>query len=146
MLPIEWINKIFERLTLVYGKAFTDRWRDIDLDAVKMDWRRELARFESRPSALTYALDNLPEKPPTCVEFRNLCANAPAPRQEAKVIEFVPANKAKMAEALRQIDTTIKCAQRDPKGWAKRIIERHKAGDKVSDISLRFAKQALRVI
>jgi hypothetical protein len=31
----------------------------------------------------------------------------------------------------------------DPRGWAKRIIEKHNAGKSVSSIALRFAKEAL---
>lgn len=32
----------------------------------------------------------------------------------------------------------------DPRGWAKRIIDKHEAGIKVSQISLKFAQEALR--
>lgn len=34
----------------------------------------------------------------------------------------------------------------DPKAWAKRIIARHNAGERVRPISLRFAKEALGLL
>lgn len=36
--------------------------------------------------------------------------------------------------------------QGDKKGWAKRIIDRHNNGFDVSPLSLKFAKQALKMI
>jgi hypothetical protein len=33
----------------------------------------------------------------------------------------------------------------DPKGWARTLIEREIEGEKISEISIRFAKQALRM-
>ena len=33
----------------------------------------------------------------------------------------------------------------DPKGWAKRILDRHDAGLEVHALSLKFAKQALKM-
>ena len=33
----------------------------------------------------------------------------------------------------------------DPKGWAKRIIDRHNASIEVHALSLKFAKQALKI-
>ena len=35
--------------------------------------------------------------------------------------------------------------QGDKKGWAKRIIDRHNNGFEVSALSLKFAKQALKI-
>jgi hypothetical protein len=31
----------------------------------------------------------------------------------------------------------------DPKAWAKRLIARHEAGERIRPISLRFAREAL---
>lgn len=76
--PAAWVDRIFEKLTMVYGHQFLGRWSGLDLEAVKADWGRELARFQQNPAALAYALDNLPaNEPPNVLEFRALCNRRP---------------------------------------------------------------------
>ena len=43
------------------------------------------------------------------------------------------------------MDSTIGEYQGDHKGWAKRILDRHNQGFEVSALSLKFAKQALKI-
>lgn len=77
-LPATWVDRIFERLTLVYGHQFLGRWSGLDLDAVKADWGRELSAYQQAPQALSYALDNLPAgEPPNVLQFRALCSRRP---------------------------------------------------------------------
>lgn len=79
-LPLPWVDKIFAKLTLVYGHDFLNRWRDLDLDAVKADWAHELAGFAQHPEAIAFALTTLPPgKPPTVLEFRELARKNPPP-------------------------------------------------------------------
>jgi len=47
-------------------------------------------------------------------------------------------------QELSPYDPLYKKYDGDPKGWAKRIIDRHKSGEKVRPISLKFAEEALR--
>ena len=77
-LPSEWVDRIFEKLALVYGRDFLGRWDGLDMGAVKADWARELGRFANAPDSIRFALDNLPvSKPPTVLEFKHLCNRAP---------------------------------------------------------------------
>lgn len=100
-LPLHWVDKIFTKLTLVYGHEFLNRWRDIDIDAVKADWAHELDGFENHPEALGHALAHLPVKPPTVLEFREIARKCPPP-----VFKALPApaaseeSKAKVREML----------------------------------------------
>ena len=83
-LPQSWVDRIFEKLTLVYGRAFLDRWRDIDLNAVKTDWAHELASMQQHPHMIAYALEHLPPgDPPTVLQFRDLARKMPPPKFEA---------------------------------------------------------------
>lgn len=85
-LPENWTDKIFQKLTLAYGRDFTGRWEGIPLDEVKADWAHELAGYQQSPHAISYALQNLPAKPPTVYEFRSICQRAtamPAPQLDA---------------------------------------------------------------
>ena len=77
-LPLEWVDRIFEKLALVYGRDFLGRWDGLDIRAVKADWAHELGRFNNAPDSIRFALDSLPlTKPPTALEFKHLCNRAP---------------------------------------------------------------------
>ena len=83
-LPKPWVDRLFEKLTLVYGRAFLDRWRDIDLDAVKDDWAQELSGMQGHPEMIAYALAHLPlGEPPTVLQFRDIARKVPPPKFEA---------------------------------------------------------------
>lgn len=80
----EFIEALFHRLTLRYGRAFLARWEAVPVDEVKADWRRELVNYAERPEAIEYALALMdPVEPPTAARFRELCASAPAPAFQA---------------------------------------------------------------
>lgn len=102
-LPQPWVEKIFQKLSLVYGRDFLGRWDGIPLEEVKADWAHELSGYQQSPSAISYALQNLPPKPPTVLEFLAICRRAPAsntPALEAPSATYTPevARKA-LAEA-----------------------------------------------
>lgn len=78
-LPDAWVERIFHKLSLVYGHQFISRWDGMPLDDVKADWGHELRGFAQNPGAITYGLEHLPaSKPPTVLEFRALCNLGPA--------------------------------------------------------------------
>ena len=83
-LPQPWVDRLFEKLTLVYGRQFLDRWRDLDIEAVKADWARELDAFGQHPEMLAYALANLPaDRPPTVLQLRDIARKMPPPKHQA---------------------------------------------------------------
>jgi hypothetical protein len=85
-LPLPWVDKIFSKLTLIYGRDFIGRWEGLEIADVKADWSHELDGFEKFPDGIAYALKNMPPgKPPTVLEFRALALRAPKP--ELKQIE-----------------------------------------------------------
>ena len=78
-MPLPWVEKIFRRLTLVYGRDFLSRWEGQEINGVIDDWALELAGFANWPEAIGWALNNLPaDRPPTVLQFRDICRKAPA--------------------------------------------------------------------
>ena len=76
-LPDDWVDRIFTKLSLVYGRDFLSRWEGLELDDVKADWAHELSGMAVRPDRIKYALEHLPaSKPPTVLEFRAICMQA----------------------------------------------------------------------
>lgn len=143
-LPLPWVDKIFEKLTLVYGQAFLARWRDLDLDAVKHDWAHELAGFEAHPAAIAHALQALPpDKPPTVLQFRDLARKAPLP--ELPRLESPPADAARVAAELARLAPLRETVPGgvDHRAWARKIAARHSRGERVNRTVLHFARQAL---
>lgn len=151
-LPAAWVEKIFAKLALVYGRDFIGRWEGMNLSDVKTDWGHELSGFAKCPEAIAYALQNLPDgKPPTVIQFRaiankmpqpeHLALPAPSASPEIKALQLA-AQAAIRQQAIARDGSSLGV---DPKGWAKRIIARHEAGEKVRPVSLRFAREALRI-
>jgi len=142
-LPSAWTNKIFTKLTLAYGRDFIGRWEGIDLNDVKSDWSHELSGFEEHPEAIAYALENLPQKPPSVIEFRAIARRAP--RVDAPRLEAPKADPAKVAAEIAK-QTGLREAlvpKHNPKEWAERIVQRAAVGERIRPISLRFAREAL---
>ena len=138
-LPQDWVNSIFDKLTLVYGQVFLRRWQDLDLEKVKADWAHELAALERSPKSISYALQNLPaEKPPTVLEFRKIAWAMPA--ADVPRIDHVAASPAIVSAALAVISTK---PLNDSKQWARQIIARAANGDKIRPYTLNCARQAL---
>lgn len=147
-LPIEAIDRLFARLAAVYGAAWDRSLGQSPIADVKAAWRHELQGFHGqRMEHLAWALDNLPERPPNVIEFRNLARRAPRddyvklpepmpdvdPEEVARRVALV---KARLAE----IKARVVGGQLQ---WARAIVQRHKEGDHVSIASLRMAQQAL---
>ena len=146
-VPIEWIDRIFEKLTIVYGRDFMDRWRGLSIADVKTDWAHELAGFERWPEAIKFGLQNMPsDKPPTVLQFRDICRKAPA--KELPKLPEPKADPDRLNKAIAQLGEVrakaVATSTVDHKYWAKRILARYTAGERINPTSFRMAQQALR--
>lgn len=142
-LPASWIDKIFTKLSLAYGRDFVGRWEGLDLNDVKTDWGHELAGFARHPEAIAFALATLPAKAPSVIEFRNLCRQAPMP--EVPRLEAPKADPERVKAELAKLDSlraapTPKAGRLD---WAKSLLARVDNGERISPTCVRFAREAL---
>jgi hypothetical protein len=139
------IDRLFERLGATYGASWSKMWADVPLVDVKTAWAHELSGFATHLQDLAWALENLPERPPNIIEFRNLCRKAP--RIEPLRIENIAAMPERVNEELNKLRTIIieKPKKSDPTDWARRHIARYQAGEKVMPLTLRFAREALGI-
>ena len=144
-LSTEAVDRIFIRMTATYGTEFHARYAGVPVNDVKAVWSHELAGFDGRLKSIAWALENLPERCPNAIEFRNLCRRAPEP--EAPRLPEPQADQQRVAEELAKLAplrAKVKAAAGvDHKGWARGILARHEAGDPVRPICLRFAREAL---
>ena len=146
-LPVKAVDRLFTRLSLTYGRDFDAEIKGNNIADVKTNWAHELSAFGERLSAVAWALENLPERCPNVIQFRNLCRAAPvadAPRlPEPKADpERMRAELAKLAP-MRTASAAANLTTPDSKAWAKRLIDRHAAGDLISNIGIRMARQVV---
>lgn len=134
------IDKLFKRLSACYGAAWTRQWDGVPIADVKTAWGHELAGYFRNLPAIAFALENLPERCPNVIQFRNLCRAAPA--KEVQRIEVVKADPARVAEALAKITEPVK-HEHGMKAWAYRLRDRHLAGDRLSLYQISCFKTAL---
>lgn len=73
-----WINKLFARMSAMYGIRFLDMWKGTDLEEVKAVWAEKLAGFYEMPGCIKAAIDSCDDRPwpPTLPEFLGLCRDA----------------------------------------------------------------------
>lgn len=145
-LPIKAIDRLFERMAATYGAQWSRQWADVPISDVKTAWAHELDGYESNLKAIAWALENLPERCPNVIEFRNLCRRAPLPdvsRLEAPKAD--PERVQRELSRLGDVRKRVLSSTVDHKGWARAIIARHTAGERINPTSLRFAKEALHM-
>ena len=145
-ISIKAIDRLFERLAATYGSAWSRQWSDVPLADVKTAWAHELSGYGGRLEVLAWALENLPERAPNIIEFRNLCRRSPAP--EAPRLPELKADPERLARELSKLQDlkqlVAKASPVDHKAWAKRILQGYADGKKTNPTSIRFAKEALQ--
>lgn len=115
-LPLPVIERLFDRLASTYGTDFTNRYVG-EVSKVKSIWAYELSGFETNLKAIAYGLENLPERAPNIIEFRNLCSKAPEvtpvmldrPKADPKIVAMIK-------EGLKPI------GRADRLDWARAIL------------------------
>ena len=145
-LPDGWIDRLFERFSLMYGRQWTDTWVGIPMDKVKASWSEDLARFSGE--AIRRAVDHCKAHnkfPPTCPEFVGLCAafrtvEANPPKLSVRYAERDPKV---MAEIAKWLEPKRK---KDTKDWAREILQLEASGEFNNMHSIKVAKQALGVL
>jgi hypothetical protein len=145
-LPIPAIDRLFQRLAATYGAAWDRSMGSTPVNDFKAAWAHELSGFTGRLDALAWALENLPEKCPNVIEFRNLARRAPEP--ETPRLPEPPADPERLRAELAKLQPILDEAKRavttDRLAWARRIVSRRQAGERVAHGTYRIAAEALR--
>ncbi|MDE2022402.1 MAG: hypothetical protein KGI71_05840 [Patescibacteria group bacterium] len=123
-------------------------WVGTDADALVSVWAEELAAYELVD--MKHALDALrysnPEWPPTAFEFANLCKEAMRGRvQSMPQITSVRYGgpSPEVLAAIHELTRDPLKRQRDPKDWARRILQRETAGERQPIYAVTSAREAL---
>lgn len=150
-LPIEVVDRLFQRMAGAYMAGWDRALGNAPLNDVKSTWAAELAEFGRTPQSLrriAWGLENLPDRPPSAPEFKRLCRQAPMPDEPR--IEAPRADPGRVAAELTKLEP-IRAARGasssgvDHRAWARAIVARHEAGERLNGFTLRCAKEALRM-
>lgn len=146
-LPIKAVDRIFLRLLATYGTEFSGRYAGVQDGDLKSMWAHELAGFASDLPSIAWALENLPERCPNAIAFRNLCRQAP--RAEVPQLPEPKADPERLRAELARLqplrEAIAASSPVDHKAWARRIMARAEAGERVNCTSLSMARSALRL-
>lgn len=109
-LPAVWVDRLFVRLQGVYGRDFTSQFsqldssgQDIGMMNAKQIWSEELGGFSEYPEAIAYALENLPERMPNAIVFREICRKAPRKGYNALEYKLTDDDKENAKEQLKRL-------------------------------------------
>ena len=152
-LRADWVDRIFSRMQGVYGGDFTNYYSridnatgiDIGLENAKVVWAEELRTFQDWPEAIAYALQNLPDRPPNVIKFRELCRQAP-PKQSVGLITNDPtkASHDKARDAIGQLRKIMNMSPKnDNRDWARKILREYEEGVHKTPTVLKMAREAL---
>lgn len=146
-LPATVIDRLFQRMSATYGANWDRSLGQSPIGDVKTAWAHELSGFALRLPDIAWALENLPERCPNVIEFRNLCRRAPAPDvprlpEPAADPERVKTELAKLAPILAE---ARKVNSDDRLAWARRIVSRRQQGERIALGTYRIAADALRM-
>ncbi len=83
-LPAKWIEKMFDKMLLDYGKKFTDQWSGADPDKLISHWSHELSGFIGAELKRGYDALSYRDWPPSLPEFKRMCR----PRIDALVAYY----------------------------------------------------------
>ena len=139
-----WVERIFARMSAMYGRLFAEMWAGTDLQAVKTVWADDLAPFSGQQIAWAMEQCKGRDLPPTLPMFRGFCQQAPRLEVPALPPPRVPREVAQ--ERAQQLRKTAEQASRRQAGdtswattppahgargslWERRIIELAEAGD-----------------
>lgn len=137
------IDRLFDKLAIRYGRSFLDQWLGQDIEDVKADWIDELRPFIKSPEVFAWALDHLPERAPNVGQFKALCRQAP--RKPTPALPAPPVNPERARECFAAVAAALAPKKNaDPKQWARDLITKHEAGEKVQPAALNAARRALR--
>lgn len=125
-LPSRWVDSLFAKLTVTYGQDFLRRWEGVPMDTVKADWAEALGGYEQHPEAIAFALTILdPAKPPTVLQFAELCRRAPV---KAPLALEAPAPDPEVAAMALNALKRAGVKQVGDKSWAYRLRDREIQG------------------
>jgi len=72
-LPTSWMDRLFQRLSVMYGSKFLDMWANMDIQEVKLAWGEDLAGYTADELKRGLEWCKTQAWPPTLPQFMTAC-------------------------------------------------------------------------
>ena len=72
-LPTSWMDRLFQRLSVMYGSKFLDMWANMDIQEVKRAWGEDLAGYTADELKRGLEWCKTQAWPPTLPQFMTAC-------------------------------------------------------------------------
>lgn len=142
----DWIERIFNRLSGIYGSEFTYKWADVDSDALKAEWADALGGFHAEDIASALQACRAQPKAPNLPEFATLCRQNMSTRTTVKLPPLTPAERVAAAKIAQKVAQSLGAKDEKPKDfkrWAYRLMEREAKGESLPHVSKMGWREAL---
>jgi len=144
-----WIEKIFSKLTAIYGDEFTRNWRGIEADEVKDEWASALGGFEAQDIAAALTECRAQPKAPNLPEFSAMCRRHMVNRVKVELPPLTPEEKAAAAVVAEKVAEGMRAGSEKKTGeywlngvlvtkyrtWAVNLLKREAAGEFIHLVS-----------
>lgn len=144
-LPDAWIDRLFQRFSLMFGNSWASKWGGLPMPQVKALWAEDLA-FASAEQ-IKRALDHCKAHgvhPPSSPEFVSLCRQFAPPPSTAKALPDKRGAGGIDPNVRAEIDRFLNRGEkRDPKDWARQVLSLEADGSYPSFMGVQMARRAL---
>lgn len=144
----EWIERIFARLSGIYGSEFTYKWADVDNDSLKAEWADALGGFHADDIAAALQACRAQPKAPNLPEFAAMCRQNMNTRKTVNIPPLAPEERIAAAKVAETIAKAMSAKEANTKGhmvngvlvtvykqWAYELMVREAGGEQLPVIS-----------
>lgn len=151
-----WIERIFAKLTSIYGDDFTRNWRGIDPEEIKAEWADTLGGFHAADIASALQACRSQPKAPNLPEFASLCRQNMNTRNTVTLAPLTPEERAAAAKVAETVAKAMSAKEANTKGyyvngvlvtvfkqWAVNIVNREASGEQIPEVSKKAWRDVL---
>jgi hypothetical protein len=152
----EWIERIFARLSGIYGSEFTYKWADVDNESLKAEWGDALGGFHADDIAAALQSCRSQPKAPNLPEFAALCRQNMNTRSTPAMAPLTNEQRAAAARVAATVAEGLKSKESNTKGymvngvlvtaykqWAVDLMKREAGGESLQMVSMESWREVL---
>ena len=152
----DWIERILERLTQIYGRDFTYKWEGLDAGDMKREWADTLGGFHADDIAAALKACRAQPKAPNLPEFAALCRQNMNTRTTTNIPPLKPEERVAAAKVAETIAKAMSAKEANTNGymvngvlvtvykqWAVDLMRREAGGESLPMVSTESWREVL---
>lgn len=152
----DWIERIFKRLSAIYGQEFSYKWENTDPGALKREWAEALGGFHAADIAAALQSCRSQPKAPNLPEFASLCRQNMNTHQKPAMAPLSSEDKAAAAKVAELVTKSLSAKEANTKGylvndvlvtiykqWAVDLVKREAGGESLQMVNKESWREVL---